>query len=282
MGAISAGRGADLDGRSGPAGGLYHSRSCRRRRAREPQSDRPRGPRAGRSRARRRRRAALRTSGPTRIRSARAGRSRLVESRSPMPRGSSATPTATSRCTRSPTRFLAPPRWAISGRAFPADCANARRHRERRNCCAAVVERLAVAGLRPRVRGPHDRRRAAAPRRPPRRDADRDRGPPRRSTPERVSVKASTGNLAGAEGAGRAVSAQAIAVVEPSPMTLRLLDTLHRRAAPVRAAATRTTSASTRAARRSTARPTSAISARSSSPTSLCATCATRASTSAG
>jgi 2-C-methyl-D-erythritol 4-phosphate cytidylyltransferase/2-C-methyl-D-erythritol 2,4-cyclodiphosphate synthase len=35
--------------------------------------------------------------------------------------------------------------------------------------------------------------------------------------PERVSVKASTGNLAGMEGAGRGVSAQAVAVVEALP-----------------------------------------------------------------
>ena len=34
---------------------------------------------------------------------------------------------------------------------------------------------------------------------------------------EAVAVKASTGNLAGPEGAGRAVSAHAVAVVEPRP-----------------------------------------------------------------
>jgi 2C-methyl-D-erythritol 2,4-cyclodiphosphate synthase len=35
--------------------------------------------------------------------------------------------------------------------------------------------------------------------------------------PSRVSVKASTGNLIGAEGAGRAIGARAIAVLVPAP-----------------------------------------------------------------
>jgi 2C-methyl-D-erythritol 2,4-cyclodiphosphate synthase len=34
-------------------------------------------------------------------------------------------------------------------------------------------------------------------------------------SPDQVNVKASTGNLAGMEGAGRGISAQAIATLEP-------------------------------------------------------------------
>ena len=44
--------------------------------------------------------------------------------------------------------------------------------------------------------------------------------------PGAVNVKASTGNLDGAEGAGRSISALAVATVGARPMTLRLHDTL--------------------------------------------------------
>ena len=44
--------------------------------------------------------------------------------------------------------------------------------------------------------------------------------------PAQVSVKASTGNLIGAEGAGRAMSAHAVAVLEADIVTVRLFDTL--------------------------------------------------------
>ena len=91
---------------------------------------------------------------------------------------------------------------------------------------------------------------------------------------DRVNVKASTGNLAGAEGAGRGIAARAVAVVEPDPMTVRLLDTLTGRAARRSSRSSPATSGSTAAARPSTARPTSATSGRSCSPTCSSATSA--------
>ena len=134
--------------------------------------------------------------------SAPAGRLRSAGSRSRMRRGSPVTRTATSPCTRSPTRSWARPRWATSGRQFPAD-ASTPASASRAAAASAVVER-SRDGRPPTAIGRRDDRRGpAAARRPPRRDARRDRGAPRRE-PSAVSVKASTGNLAGVEGAGRA------------------------------------------------------------------------------
>ena len=101
------------------------------------------------------------------------------------------------------------------GRLFPAD--------ERTphgiasdELLAEVLRRLAAAGLRPLT---VDLTIAAGrPRLGNRLDQMRDRlaellGLP----PGSVGVKASTGNLDGTEGAGRGISAQAIAAVEPIP-----------------------------------------------------------------
>lgn len=68
---------------------------------------------------------------------------------------------------------------------------------------AASVD-LTITGARPRLAGHLDAMRAAI---------GRILGLPE----GRVSVKASTGNLSGAEGAGRGVSAQAVVLVEPRP-----------------------------------------------------------------
>jgi 2-C-methyl-D-erythritol 4-phosphate cytidylyltransferase/2-C-methyl-D-erythritol 2,4-cyclodiphosphate synthase len=98
------------------------------------------------------------------------------------------------------------------GRLFPAD-ARTPRGVASGDLLGDVVRRLAAGGLRPlRVDLTIV---AARPRLADRLDEMRDRvasllGVP----PEAVSVKAATGNLDGLEGAGRGISAQAIAVVE--------------------------------------------------------------------
>ena len=99
-----------------------------------------------------------------------------------------------------------------------------------------------------------------------------------------VSVKASTGNLSGDVGAGRVIEAEAIATVirgAGGAMTLRLQDTLTGETRPLEPLEP-ATSGSTPAARPSTARPTSATSARSCSPTCSFATSATGACASPG
>ena len=91
---------------------------------------------------------------------------------------------------------------------------------------------------------------------------------------EAVNVKASTGNLDGAEGAGRSISTLAHRDDRGRVVSdVRLHDTLTGETRPFVPLAT-TSSGSTRAARRSTARPTSATSARSCSPTCSSATSA--------
>jgi len=98
------------------------------------------------------------------------------------------------------------------GRLFPAD-SRTPRGIAGSDLLGEVVRRLAAEGLRPRrvdltiV--------ASRPRLAPRLDEMRDRlASLLQVGPEAVSVKASTGNLDGLEGAGRGISAQAIAVVE--------------------------------------------------------------------
>jgi 2-C-methyl-D-erythritol 4-phosphate cytidylyltransferase/2-C-methyl-D-erythritol 2,4-cyclodiphosphate synthase len=98
------------------------------------------------------------------------------------------------------------------GRLFPAD-ERTPRGVPSTELLALVVARLREAGLRPRsvdltiV--------AARPRLGPRLDEMRARIAGLLDVPvDRVSVKASTGNLAGPEGAGRGISARAVAVVE--------------------------------------------------------------------
>jgi 2-C-methyl-D-erythritol 4-phosphate cytidylyltransferase / 2-C-methyl-D-erythritol 2,4-cyclodiphosphate synthase len=99
------------------------------------------------------------------------------------------------------------------GRLFPAD-ARTPRGIASGELVGDVVRRLADAGLQPRridltiV--------ASRPRLADRLDEMRDRIASLLGVePEVVSVKASTGNLDGLEGAGRGISAHAIAVVEP-------------------------------------------------------------------
>ena len=110
------------------------------------------------------------------------------------------------------------------GRIFPADPTTPEGVASA-TLLAEVVRRLADAGLRPaqldltivaarpRLAGRLEEMRAAI--------AELVGLPP-----DRVNVKASTGNLAGFEGAGRGITARAVAVLEPCPMTVRLLDTL--------------------------------------------------------
>ena len=101
------------------------------------------------------------------------------------------------------------------GRLFPADERTARGIASH-ELLAEVLRRLAAAGLRPLT---VDLTIAAGrPRLGDRLDQMRDRlaellGLP----PASVGVKASTGNLDGSEGAGRGISAQAIAAVETIP-----------------------------------------------------------------
>ena len=157
-------------------------------------------------------------SGMTRIRSGRASRCASAASRSPALPGSMATPMATSCCMRSPTRCSGLPHWAISG-----GCS--RRMPRRRaaidsgELLAEVVARLAGAGWRPAgvdltIVGARPRLGGA-----PRRDARRDRRRLSASTRRAVSVKASTGNLDGSEGAGRSISALALATIEAASMS---------------------------------------------------------------
>jgi 2-C-methyl-D-erythritol 4-phosphate cytidylyltransferase/2-C-methyl-D-erythritol 2,4-cyclodiphosphate synthase len=98
------------------------------------------------------------------------------------------------------------------GRLFPAD-ARTRRGIASAELLGEVVRRLASDGLRPlRVDVTIV---ASRPRLAGRLDEMRDRVASLLGVrPEAISVKASTGNLDGLEGAGRGISAQAIAVVE--------------------------------------------------------------------
>ncbi|HET7030448.1 MAG TPA: 2-C-methyl-D-erythritol 2,4-cyclodiphosphate synthase [Candidatus Limnocylindrales bacterium] len=98
------------------------------------------------------------------------------------------------------------------GRIFPAD-ARTPRGIASAELLAGVLARLAAAGWRP---GTIDVTIVAArPRLSPRLDAIRDRLAELLGIePGAVNVKASTGNLAGFEGAGRGISARAIATVE--------------------------------------------------------------------
>ena len=99
------------------------------------------------------------------------------------------------------------------------------------------------------------------------------------STVDAVSVKASTGNLAGAEGAGRSISrAGARHDRGGRDDAIRLHDTLTGETRPLEPLERRRRPDLLAAARRSTARPTSATSGRSCSPTCSSATCAGAAS----
>ena len=171
--------------------------------------------------------------GPGRDRSPSAG------SRSTARRASTATRTATSRSTRSPTPSSARPAWATSGRIFPAGpddpAAGSPARAPRRRSSGGS----ASAGLRPSPGRPDDRRRPPAARPAASRRCASAIADLLGLPPDRVNVKASTGNLAGFEGAGRGIAARAVATRRADPMTVRLLDTLTGRAARPRPARAR-------------------------------------------
>jgi 2-C-methyl-D-erythritol 2,4-cyclodiphosphate synthase len=98
------------------------------------------------------------------------------------------------------------------GRLFPAGPSTPR-GADSRELLAAVVARLAGDGWRPS--GVDLTIVAARPRLGPHLDAMREAIAASLGAPiEAVNVKASTGNLDGAEGAGRAISALAVATIE--------------------------------------------------------------------
>ena len=153
-------------------------------------------------------------SATTAIRSAPAARCDWAGSRSTEHLDSPATATATSRSTRWPTRCWVAPHSAISAGSSPRP-----RRRPRGSRAAELLTRsaarvadagfratsvdLTIVGARPRLGGALDAMRAAI-------------AGLLELDPVPVSVKASTGNLIGPEGAGRAISARAVAVLEPA------------------------------------------------------------------
>ena len=151
-----------------------------------------------------------------------------------------------------------------------------------RTLLAEVRRASREAGWRPAARGPDDRRRpAAARRRSSTRCATRSRDCSG-SRRDAVNVKASSGNLDGSEGAGRAISALAAGTHRGPRVSGPAARHADRRDAAARLRCATTASASTRAARPSTAPRTSAISARSCSPTCSSATCGGAGTPSAG
>ena len=149
----------------------------------------------------------------TAIRSAPADRCDWAASRSREHPDSPATVTATSRSTRLRTRSSAAPALGDLGRQFPASAATPEGIASG-NLLAAVRGRVAdagfratsvdvtIVGARPRFGAALDAMRAAI-------------AGLLELDPAAVSIKASSGNLIGAEGAGRAISARAVAVLEP-------------------------------------------------------------------
>ena len=124
------------------------------------------------------------------------------------------------------------------GRLFPADSRTPRGIASA-ELLAEVRDRVAAAGWRPAsvdltivAARP---RLARAPRRDARRRSRRSLGLDR----EAVNVKASSGNLDGSEGAGRGISALAVATAGGGVMTVRLHDTLSGETRPLRPAARR-------------------------------------------
>ena len=109
-------------------------------------------------------------------------------------------------------------RAARRGRARATSAASSRPTRRTprgissRDCSPRSCARLGGGRLAPDVDRRHDHRRPAAARRPSRRDARCDRRAARAAT-SAVSVKASTGNLSGDAGAGRAISAAATVTI---------------------------------------------------------------------
>ena len=141
-------------------------------------------------------------------------------------RACTATRTATSRSTPSPTRCSGRPVWAISAGCSRPTPRTPRGIASASSWSTEVRRRVGGAGWRPASRRP-DRSS------PPGRGSRLAR--PRCATriaallgldPGAVNVKASTGNLDGAEGAGRSISALAVATRGARPVTIRLHDTL--------------------------------------------------------
>ena len=217
-------RGADDVHRRGrPARGRGRRRPCDLRRAGQPQGDRARGPRARRGLARVPARRCASGWGTTAIPSGPATASPRRHRASRGRPASTATPTATSCSTPSPTRCSAPP-----GRATSAGCSR-RDPRARGIASAELLAEVVGATRGGRAGGPSRRRLRSVGARPRlgargSTHAGRDRGAPR-PRPDAVNVKASTGNLSGDEGAGRSISAQAVAIVGRR-MSIRFRNTL--------------------------------------------------------
>ena len=166
------------------------------------------------------------------------------------------------------------------GRTVPGRPRDATWHRQRR-ADRDVVERVRAAGYRPSsvdltiV--------AARPRLADVLDEMRevDRQAPRLSAPTPSTSRRRRETSSGMEGAGRGISAAAIAIAGADPVTVQLHDTLSGETRPLEPLEPGT-SASTPAARRSTDRSTSATSGASCTPICSSATCATVACVSPG
>ena len=254
------------------------SPSMRPRRPDEPQGDRARRPRArGRARSLGRRPTARRLSATTAIRSGRASRSRSAASRSPARRGSHGHSDGDVALHAVADALLGAAGLGDLGRLVPGRTPARRAGIASGELLADVVARLAAAGLAPGLDRPHDRRRAAAARRAASTRCGRAIAGLLGIADGGVNVKASTGNLDGAEGAGRAISAlgrRDRGAGRDDRPPARHAD---RRDRGRSCRSSRATSGSTAAGRPSTGRPTSATSGRSCSPTCSSATCASAA-----
>ena len=212
-GGLPGGRRRDVHRRGRPAGGLYNPRPPHPRRPREPEGDRARRPPARRgacSAARAAPRVGLGSRHPP-LRPGRAARLGGMEiAGAPRLPG---TPTGTSRFTPSPTRS-----WARRPSATWAACSPrtaGRRAGSPARSCSRTSSAASPAAAGARRRGPDDR--GARPRLAASLEPCGRRSPgSSASTAGGVGVKASTGNLDGAEGAGAAASAATRDVAERS------------------------------------------------------------------
>ena len=175
-------------------------------------------------------------SARTATRSGRARRSPSAASPSTARRACTATPTATSRSTPSATRCSAPPAWATSvgcsrpTPSTPEGIASARACSPR-SSAASRPRGWRVGNVDLTIVGG-----AAAPGAPTSTRCATPSPGCSASTRGAVNVKASTGNLAGDEGAGRSISALAVATLEPVAVTRPPARHADRRDPAVRAA----------------------------------------------